>query len=145
MKNIVIVILFICGFRTSAHSQLGKPNILIIYVDDLGYGITGCYGAKNVKTPNIDKMAKSGLLFTDGHCTAATCTPSRFSLLTGSYAFRNEAAILPGDAPYSSPPVWLHCLACYNSWLYHSSIKWHLGLGNTVLIGINQLNPDPPR
>ena len=77
-----------------------KPNIIIIYLDDLGYGDLGCYGAKGVKTPNVDKLAKNGIRFTDAHSSAATCTPSRFSLLTGSYAFRNKAAILPGDAPY---------------------------------------------
>src|SRR5690349_1959461 len=80
-------------------ARINKPNIIIIYVDDLGYGDVGCYGAKGVKTPNVDYLAKNGLKFTDGHCTAATCTPSRFSMLTGSYAFRNNAAILPGDAP----------------------------------------------
>ncbi len=52
---------------------------------------------KNVKTPNIHKLAANDLRFTDAHCTAA-CTPFRFSLLTGSYAFRNNAVLLPGDA-----------------------------------------------
>jgi hypothetical protein len=67
-----------------------KPNIIIIYLDDLGYGDVGCYGAKGVKTPNVDRLAKHGIKFTDAHSSAATCTPSRFSLLTGSYAFRNK-------------------------------------------------------
>ncbi|MDB5015108.1 MAG: arylsulfatase, partial [Daejeonella sp.] len=76
-----------------------KPNIVLIYIDDLGYGDLSCYGAKALKTPNIDGLANNGLLFTDAHSAASTCTPSRYSLLTGSYAFRNNAAILPGDAP----------------------------------------------
>jgi len=60
-----------------------KPNVIIIYADDLGYGDLGCYGATKVRTPNIDRLAKEGLRFTNGHTTSATCTPSRFALLTG--------------------------------------------------------------
>ena len=83
------------NFRNTAQ----KPNIVFIYVDDLGYADVGAYGAKGVSTPNVDDLVMNGLKFTDAHCSAATCTPSRFSLLTGTYAFRNKAAILPGDAP----------------------------------------------
>ncbi len=76
-----------------------KPNIVVVYVDDLGYGDVSCYGATEVQTPAIDKLAAEGVLFTDAHCSASTCTPSRYSLLTGSHAFRAKADILPGDAP----------------------------------------------
>lgn len=76
-----------------------KPNVKFIYVDDLGYGDLSCYGATAVQTPNIDALATGGIQFTDAHCTAATCTPSRYSLLTGNYAFRNNVDILPGNAP----------------------------------------------
>jgi arylsulfatase A len=64
-----------------------KPNVVIIYGDDVGYGDVGVYGSKMIPTPNIDRLAQNGLVFTDGHCAAATCTPSRFSMLTGRYAF----------------------------------------------------------
>ncbi|MFN9718127.1 MAG: sulfatase-like hydrolase/transferase, partial [Planctomycetota bacterium] len=75
------------------------PNLVVIYVDDLGYGDTGCYGATTVRTPNIDRLAREGCLFRDGHSTAATCTPSRYSLLTGEYAWRQKGTgIAPGDA-----------------------------------------------
>ena len=82
--------LFIIIFLTSsyANSQETKPNIVVIYVDDLGYGDISSYGATEVATPNVDKLAHEGLKFTDAHCSAATCTPSRYSLLTGRYAFR---------------------------------------------------------
>lgn len=63
-----------------------KPNVIIILADDLGYGDLECYGAKNVQTPNINKLAQSGIRFTNGHAVAATSTPSRYSLLTGEYA-----------------------------------------------------------
>ena len=76
------------------------PNIVLIYADDLGYGDLGCYGAQRVRTPNVDRLAQRGLRFTDAHTGAATCTPSRYSLLTGEYAFRMQGArVLPGDAP----------------------------------------------
>jgi len=64
------------------------PNIVLIYADDLGYGDLSCYGATKLKTPNIDRLAKEGRLFTDAHSTSAVCTPSRYALLTGEYPFR---------------------------------------------------------
>src|SRR5690606_19729027 len=76
------------------------PNIVFIYADDLGYGDLSCYGATRVRTPNIGRLAAGGVRFTDAHSSAATCTPSRYSLMTGEYAFRMEGArVLPGDAP----------------------------------------------
>src|SRR6478672_4783982 len=83
-----------------AAKPASKPNIVFIYADDLGYGDVGCYGAKAVSTPNIDALAAHGLRFTDAHATSATCTPSRYSVMTGQYAWRkNGTGILPGDAP----------------------------------------------
>lgn len=81
-------------------SDTKHPNIIIIYADDLGFGDVSCYGANDIPTPNLDKLAEEGLKFHQGYATAATCTPSRYSLLTGSYPWRNpDAAVLPGDAP----------------------------------------------
>jgi arylsulfatase A len=71
-----------------------KPNVVFIYGDDVGYGDVGAYGSKLIPTPNIDKLAADGLLFSDGHCSAATCSPSRFSMLTGLYGFRKGVAII---------------------------------------------------
>src|SRR3984885_14944382 len=74
-----------------------RPNIIIILSDDVGYGDLSCYGATKVSTPHIDALAAGGLRFTDGHCTSSPCTPSRYSILSGQYAFRNnKAVILPG-------------------------------------------------
>src|SRR5687767_3738322 len=93
----VLSFLIFCCCAAAQKRQPEKPNIIILYVDDLGYGDVGCYGAVGVKTPNIDKLSQTGLKFTDAHSSACTCTPSRFSMLTGTNAFRNQAKILPGD------------------------------------------------
>ncbi len=122
-----------------------KPNIVIFYVDDLGYGDVGCYGATRVSTPNIDKLASGGVRFTDGHSTAATCTPSRYSLLTGEYAFRNNAAILPGDAPLlidTNQPTLPKMLQKAG---YKTAVvgKWHLGLGDGAIDWNTDVKPGP--
>lgn len=122
-----------------------KPNILMIYVDDLGYGDIGCYDAKNVLTPNIDKLAANGLRFTDAHSTAATCTPSRVSLLTGSYAFRNDAAILPGDAPLLIKTGSATLPSMLQQAGYTTAVigKWHLGLGDGTIDWNKLIKPGP--
>ena len=143
MKYIFTAFLFILSLNLPA--QRAKPNIVIIYVDDLGYGDVVCYGAKNVRTPSIDRMAAKGLRFTDGHCTAATCTPSRFSILTGSYAFRNDAAILPGDAPLLIRPGTATLPAMLQKSGYTTAVigKWHLGLGDGVINWNAEIKPGP--
>ena len=79
-----------------------KPNIIVIIADDLGYGDISCNGAKRIETPNIDKLAAEGRRFTSGYCSAATCTPTRYSLLTGTYAFRVPGT---GVAPPNGPAL----------------------------------------
>lgn len=126
-------------------TSTSKPNIIIVYLDDLGYGDVGCYGAKGVKTPNVDSLAARGLKFTDAHCTASTCTPSRFSLLTGSYAFRNKAAILPGDAPLLIRLGTPTLPAMLQKAGYTTGVvgKWHLGLGNGYIDWNKDIGPGP--
>lgn len=108
-----------------------KPNILIFYVDDLGYGDIGVNGATEVRTPNIDELASQGINFTDAHSTAATCTPSRYALLTGEHGFRIESDILEGDAPLLIKPGKPTLPLMLKKAGYKSAVigKWHLGLG----------------
>ncbi len=112
------------------------PNIVILYADDLGFGDVGCYGAADIPTPNIDRLASGGLRFHQGYATAATCTPSRYSLLTGSYPWRNpRAAILAGDAPIVIDPATPTLPGMLRNAGYRTGVvgKWHLGLGKNDL------------
>lgn len=123
------------------------PNVVIIYADDLGYGDLSCYGATKIKTPNIDKLAAQGVRMTNAHSTAATCTPSRYSLMTGQYPWRKQGTgILPGDAALIIPTDKLTLPLLFKKAGYTTGIvgKWHLGIGDSVEKNWNQeLKPGP--
>ena len=96
----VLIACFIPILSSAAHSE--NPNVVVIMADDLGYGDLSCYGATSLETPNIDQLAAGGLRFTNGYCSASTCTPTRYSMLTGTYAFRGERT---GIAPPTAPAI----------------------------------------
>jgi len=127
-----ILIAIGCAPGNTADNQPAKPNILLILADDLGYGDVGCYGATKIPTPNMDRLAQQGLRFTDGHATSATCTPSRYALLTGEYPWRRKGTgILPGNAPLIIPTNRITLPAMLQQAGYRTGAvgKWHLGLG----------------
>lgn len=132
MKKIVYIIVFgllLLHIRLSAQK---KPNIVFIYTDDLGYGDISCYGATKIYTPNIDKLAQSGLRFTNAHSSSATCTPSRYSLLTGVYAWRKKGTgIARGNAALLIDTAQITLSKVLRNAGYNTAAvgKWHLGLG----------------
>lgn len=110
-----------------------NPNVIIILADDLGYGDLECYGAKNVKTPNVNRLANSGIQFTNAHAAASTSTPSRYSLLTGEYAWRRPGTdVAPGNAGMIIRPEHYTMADMMKSRGYATAAigKWHLGLGD---------------
>ncbi|MEM9280195.1 MAG: arylsulfatase [Verrucomicrobiota bacterium] len=123
-----------------------RPNIVLIFADDLGYGDLSCYGATKVTTPNLDQLAAEGKRFTDAHSASAVCTPSRYAMLTGIYPHRRglsrpvflktglvvdtsrqTMATVLKDAGYST--------ACFG--------KWHLGFGEGAPDWNGELKPGP--
>ena len=110
-----------------------KPNVIVILADDLGYGDLKCYGAKNIETPHVDKLASEGIRFTNAHTVAATSTPSRYSLLTGEYAWRRpDTDIAAGDVKMIIRPEQYTMADMFKSAGYATAAigKWHLGLGD---------------
>lgn len=117
----------------SGEKEQRKPNVIVILADDLGYGDLQCYGARNVLTPNVDRLAESGIRFTDAHAVASTSTPSRYSLLTGMYSWRRgDTDIARGDAAMIIRPGQYSLADMFKSCGYATCAlgKWHLGLGD---------------
>ena len=125
LAAIVFAALIVAPESSAATTSASKPNIVIIFADDLGFGDVGCYGATKIATPNIDRLAAEGMMFTDAHSAASLCSPSRYGLLTGRAPWRlhrkgNGYRLSPGqttlasflrDAGYRSAAIG----------------KWHLG------------------
>ena len=124
-----------------------RPNIVVILADDIGYGDLGCYGATRVKTPNLDRLARGGMRFTDAHAPSAVCTPTRYALMTGQYAWRHPpgAQILSGVAPLCIPKDRLTLPALLKQAGYATGVvgKWHLGLGATEPDYNGEVAPGP--
>ncbi len=129
-----------------ALAACARPNIVLILSDDVGYGDLSCYGARRVATPNLDRLARGGVRFTSAYSPSATCTPTRYALLTGEYAWRREGTgVLPDDTPLiiepgrETLPALLkragHVTACVS--------KWHPGLGAGNLDWNGEIRPGP--
>lgn len=109
-----------------------RPNVVLIYADDLGYGDLECYGAKNVLTPNVNALAQNGIKFTNAHAVASTSTPSRYALLTGEYPWRKEGTdVAAGNAAMIISPDQYTVADLFKAAGYRTAAfgKWHLGLG----------------
>ncbi|QXP71888.1 arylsulfatase [Polaribacter sp. R2A056_3_33] len=156
LKKIIFRFLFFSVFvMTSCKSEKTakkttdiseKPNIVVIYLDDLGYGDLSAYGATEIQTPNIDALANGGIKFTNGYASSATCTPSRYALLTGVYPWRNKKArILAGSAPLIIDVAQQTLPKVLKKQGYQTAIvgKWHLGLGSGDVNWNGKITPGP--
>jgi len=144
VKQIILATLLalLCSQSLAAE----RPNIILIMADDLGYGDVSCYGAKAVQTPAIDRLAREGVRFTSGYASASTCTPTRFSLLTGTYAFRQKGTgIAPPNGPALIKPGTETLPAILKRAGYTTAVigKWHLGLGDPAPDWNGELRPGP--
>lgn len=123
----------VLGSCAQKAEEVKKPNVLIIYADDIGYGDLSCNGATTISTPNIDRLASQGLRFTNSHSAAATSTPSRYAMLTGEYAWRrDDTGIARGDAGMIIRPEQYTMPDMFKAAGYTTGVigKWHLGLGD---------------
>lgn len=137
--------LALIAFFSFSHAA-EKPNIIVIMADDLGWGDVSYNGTSAVKTPNIDKLAAEGIRFNNGYCSASTCTPTRYSMLTGTYAFRaKNTGIAPPNGPAIIRPGTPTFASLVKEAGYSTAVigKWHLGLGDEKPDWNGDLKPGP--
>lgn len=144
--QLILMLLGAFSFICTTGADKKHPNIVIINADDLGYGDLGCYGATKVQTPNIDKLASEGRIFTDAHTASAVCSPSRYGLLTGQYPVRRNFWGPVGSFNQLSIDTTHLTLASLLKNVGYSTAcigKWHLGFGENSADYNKPLNPGP--
>ena len=145
-KYTFLFIVFIALNLVGCAKDPQNPNIIIIYTDDLGYGDVSAYGATEISTPNMDFLANHGVQFSQGYASSATCTPSRYALLTGTYPWKEKRArILPGTAPLIIDTAQITLPKMLKNQGYETAVigKWHLGLGTGQVDWNSHISPGP--
>ena len=125
-------LLLVCCTQNTASTKERetKPNIIILYADDMGYGDLGVENPKSkIPTPNLDKLSKEGIRFTDGHSSSGICTPSRYALLTGRYHWRDFHGIVTGmgESVFKENQYTMPQMLKENGYKTACIGKWHLG------------------
>jgi arylsulfatase A-like enzyme len=147
MKSFIVAFALILTLSlASCFKGQQNPNIIIVYTDDLGYGDVSAYGATEINTPNMDFLANNGVQFTQGYASSATCTPSRYALLTGTYPWKEKRArILPGTAPLIIDTAQITLPKMLKNQGYETAVigKWHLGLGTGQVDWNSHISPGP--
>ena len=127
----ILLLVSACAQNAATADAEAPPNVIIILADDLGYGDIGAYGASRIRTPNIDELAKRGLLFTQGYASANVCSPSRAGLMTGRYAIRSGLAwkVVTAAATHGLPDEEETLAELVKRRNYSTMFvgKWHLG------------------
>jgi arylsulfatase A-like enzyme len=138
--SFLLILLF-----SACNTENKKPNVIIIYADDLGFGDVSAYNQGTLNTPNIDRIANEGIKFTNGHSSSATCSPSRYALLTGSYPWRNSKAKISTGASMIINVDQKTLPKMFKANNYSTAIvgKWHLGLGNGQINYNSKISPGP--
>jgi len=133
MRPFLICTAILLAAISAASADDVRPNIVLILADDLGQGDLGCYNADSkIPTPNMDRLAEEGMLFTDAHSPSSVCTPTRYALLTGRYAWRSrlKKGVLWGYSRLLIEPDRPTIASVLKDIGYKTTGvgKWHLGL-----------------
>lgn len=118
--------------QTAPEKTAPRPNVLLIFADDVGFGDLSCNGCGLVLTPHVERLAREGMRFTNAHCAASTSTPARYSMLTGEFAWRQEGTgVARGDAAMIISTMRYTLADLFHDSGYRTGVvgKWHLGLG----------------
>ncbi|MFW6313373.1 MAG: sulfatase family protein [Spirochaetota bacterium] len=114
------------------HSDERQPNIIWLMADDMGYGDPACYGTGRIATPEMDRLAREGVRFTDAHAASSVCTPSRYSVMTGRYNWRStlKRSVIGGFSPPLIDPARPTVASFLKDQGYSTGCigKWHLGI-----------------
>ena len=140
MRFLVILLLLPCF-------TLAKPNVVLIYIDDLGYGELGCYGGKDIPTPHVDRLAKEGVRFTASHITNPPCCPSRCALIMGQYGQRFGKYGMSRGLPIPEDRPTLAKFMTDNGYVTGQIGKWDIGSKNQgpLEVGFTEVAQKPPK
>ncbi len=147
--SLTFTLITICVIALTTLAQNTKPNIVIILADDMGWGDPGCYNPQSkTPTPHLDRLAAQGMRFTDAHSPSGVCTPTRYGLLTGRYAWRTrlKSGVLQGYDPLLIEPGRMTIASMLKAQGYQTGAvgKWHLGFGEVKPVDYAKpLTPGP--